>query len=98
MIITTLILPIFIGFIASIILLSILYNNNNIKQKFLDIGKELLYEQNFNTTNSHIWMPLENECTINNNQQSKITTNSSIKNENHINKPIYHNYPQIPIE
>ena len=98
MIITTLILPIFIGFIASIILLSILYNNNNIKQKFLDIGKELLYEQNFNTINSHIWMPLENECTINNNQQSKITTNSSIKNENHINKPIYHNYPQIPIE
>jgi len=99
MLVTDLVLPILIGIIASILLLSILYNNkNDIKQKFLDIGKELLYEQHFNTTNSHIWMPLKNECTINNNQQSKITTNSSIKNENHINKPIYHNYPQIPIE
>ena len=106
MLVTDLILPILIGIIASILLLSILYNNkNDIKQKFLDIGEGLLYEQNFNTTNSHIWMPLKNECNINqsildtmnnNNQKIKITTIDSPLYDGEIqSEAIYNYYPQI---
>ena len=108
MLVTDLVLPILIGIIASILLLSILYNNkNDIKQKFLDIGEGLLHEQNFNTTNSHIWMPLKNECNINqsildsmnnNNKKIKITTIDSPLYDGEIqSEAIYNYYPQIPM-
>ena len=87
------ILPILIGCIASFILISILYNNNNsqinslnntnyLNQNFANIGA-LIQLQNFHNSNKP-WVPLENNCVVSNelNNNNVNTNNNSNNNSN----------------
>ena len=87
------ILPILIGCIASFILISILYNNNNsqinslnntnyLNQNFANIGA-LIQLQNFHNSNKP-WVPLENNCVVSNelNNDNVNTNNSNNSNNN----------------
>jgi len=87
------ILPILIGCIASFILISILYNNNNsqinslnntnyLNQNFANIGA-LIQLQTFHNSNKP-WVPLENNCVVSNelNNNNVNTNNNSNNNSN----------------
>jgi len=90
------ILPILIGCIASFILISILYNNNNsqinslnntnyLNQNFANIGA-LIQLQNFHNSNKP-WVPLENNCIVFNelNNDNVNTNNVNTNNNNNSN-------------
>ena len=90
------ILPILIGCIASFILISILYNNNNsqinslnntnyLNQNFANIGA-LIQLQNFHNSNKP-WVPLENNCVVSNelNNNNVNTNNVNTNNNNNSN-------------
>ena len=90
------ILPILIGCIASFILISILYNNNNsqinslnntnyLNQNFANIGA-LIQLQNFHNSNKP-WVPLENNCIVSNelNNDNVNTNNVNTNNNNNSN-------------
>ena len=86
------ILPILIGCIASFILISILYNNNNsqinslnntnyLNQNFANIGA-LIQLQNFHNSNKP-WVPLENNCVVSNElNNDNVNTNNNSNNSN----------------
>jgi len=86
------ILPILIGCIASFILISILYNNNNsqinsqnntnyLNQNFANIGA-LIQLQNFHNSNKP-WVPLENNCVVSNElNNDNVNTNNVNTNSN----------------
>ena len=86
------ILPILIGCIASFILISILYNNNNsqsnsqnntnyLNQNFANIGA-LIQLQNFHNSNKP-WVPLENNCVVSNElNNNNVNTNNVNTNSN----------------
>jgi len=86
------ILPILIGCIASFILISILYNNNNsqinslnntnyLNQNFANIGA-LIQLQNFHNSNKP-WVPLENNCIVSNElNNNNVNTNNVNTNSN----------------
>ena len=86
------ILPILIGCIASFILISILYNNNNsqinslnntnyLNQNFANIGA-LIQLQNFHNSNKP-WVPLENNCVVSNElNNDNVNTNNVNNNSN----------------
>ena len=86
------ILPILIGCIASFILISILYNNNNsqinsqnntnyLNQNFANIGA-LIQLQNFHNSNKP-WVPLENNCVVSNElNNNNVNTNNNNNNSN----------------
>jgi len=86
------ILPILIGCIASFILISILYNNNNsqinslnntnyLNQNFANIGA-LIQLQNFHNSNKP-WVPLENNCVVSNElNNNNVNTNNNSNNSN----------------
>ena len=94
------ILPILIGCIASFILISILYNNNNsqinsqnntnyLNQNFANIGA-LIQLQNFHNSNKP-WVPLENNCIVSNElnndnvNNNNVNTNSNNNSNNNSN-------------
>ena len=96
------ILPILIGCIASFILISILYNNNNsqinsqnntnyLNQNFANIGA-LIQLQNFHNSNKP-WVPLENNCIVSNElnndnvNNNNVNTNSNNNSNNNSNTP-----------
>ena len=88
MVFTDWILPILIGFIGSIILLSILYNNKStttntaskyLTQHFANIGA-LIQLQNFNNS-INPWQPLVNVCNT-----TKSNSNSNNSNNSNSNK------------
>lgn len=97
------ILPILIGFIASVILLSILYNNKNatnntipkyLTQHFANIGA-LMQLQNFNNS-TNPWQPLVNVCNTNVNTDINTNINTNDTNTNRyglkittIDSPVY---------
>ena len=83
------ILPILIGCIASFILISILYNNDNstlnnsyyLQQNFANIGA-LIQLQNFHNSNKP-WVPLENNCVVSNElNNDNVNTNNNSNNSN----------------
>ena len=87
------ILPILIGCIASFILISILYNNDNstlnnsyyLQQNFANIGA-LIQLQNFHNSNK-LWVPLENNYIVSNelNNDNVNTNNNNNSNNNNSN-------------
>ena len=89
------ILPILIGCIASFILISILYNNNNsqinsqnntnyLNQNFANIGA-LIQLQNFHNSNK-LWVPLENNYIVSNElNNDNVNTNNNNSNNNNNN-------------
>ena len=96
------ILPILIGCIASFILISILYNNNNsqinsqnntnyLNQNFANIGA-LIQLQNFHNSNKP-WVPLENNCVVSNElnngnvNNNNVNTNVNNNSNNNSNTP-----------
>ena len=98
------VLPILIGIVASIALISILYNNTKVKQAFADIGAliQLQASSIHNTYTTPIWMPLDSTCKMdtptNKNILQKITTiNSPLYTDDSKDKSIYNYYPQTPI-
>lgn len=108
MVLTNLVLPILIGVVAAIALISILYNNLQLKQAFADISA-LIQLQDTSIPNKYttpIWMPLDSTCKMetnlkmdkNKNILQKITTiNSPLYIDEHKSQPIYNYYPKTPI-
>jgi hypothetical protein len=103
MILTNWILPILIGFVASIVIISILYNNPKVKQAFADIGALIQLQASSipNTYKTPIWIPLDTQCKMNTNtdthRQIITTTNSPLYTEDSKGQPIYNYYPKTPI-
>ena len=95
-----LVLPILIGFVASIVIISILYNNPKVKQAFADIGA-LIQLQASSIPKTPIWIPLDTQCKMNTNtdihRQIITTTNSPLYTEDPKGQPIYNYYPKTPI-
>ena len=88
------ILPILIGCIASFILISILYNNNNsqinsqnntnyLNQNFANIGA-LIQLQNFHNSNKP-WVPLENNCIVSNELNNDNVNNNNVNTNSNNN-------------
>ena len=100
MVLKDLVLPILIGIVAAFVIMSILYNNPNVKNAFADVGA-LIQLQDSSMYNTPIWMPLDSNCkmdTTNTTILQKITnTNSPIYTDDSKGKPIYNYYPQTPI-
>lgn len=99
MVLTDWILPILIGIVASILLLSILYNNKTLRQKFSDLGALIQLETSRPVYYGLGWVPNN----INNNipisgQPQKITVVDTPLLDNGISPyPIYNYYPTTPL-
>lgn len=113
MVLTNLVLPILIGIVAAIALISILYNNPQLKQAFADISALIQLQDTSipnasisNIYNTPIWMPLDSTCNLDTNMRmdtnknilQKITTiNSPLYTDEPKGQPIYNYYPKTPI-
>lgn len=108
MVLTNLVLPILIGIVAAIALISILYNNPQLKQAFADISAFIQLQDTSipNKYTTPIWMPLDSTCNLDTNMRmdtnknilQKITTiNSPLYTDEPKGQPIYNYYPKTLI-
>lgn len=106
MVVRNWILPILIGIVAAIALISILYNNPRVKAYFTDVGNMLNLDiSKLDSHTTRIWRPIENICTqkeLNNSlkkNNSIIITNvdSPVYNGEYKGQPIYNYFPKIPV-
>jgi hypothetical protein len=95
----SLVLPILIGVVAAVLLLTILYNDPYIKSKFSDLGALIQLETSRPAYYGINWSPING-----NNQLPLIPTNEHITSVNsplyvddQANYPVYNYYPQSPL-
>lgn len=101
MALTGLILPTLIGFVAVVLLFSILYNDPYIKSKFSDLGALIQLETSRPVYYGMGWVP-NNDYASKQLQppitQGNITTfNSPLYTGNPVSFPIYNYFPQTPL-
>jgi hypothetical protein len=91
----TLVLPLLIGIVATIILLNILYEPY-IKQKFSDLGALIQLQTSRPVYYPIGWMPVDNNKTVEPNpSQGPITNTDSPLST--VSGPVYNYYPQTPL-
>jgi hypothetical protein len=95
------ILPTLIGFVAAILLLTILYNDPYIKSKFSDLGALIQLQTSRPIYYNIGWIPnndFESTQLLPPIKQGNITTfNSPLYTGNPVKFPIYNYFPQTPI-
>ena len=94
------ILPILIGIVASVLLLTILYNDPYIKSKFSDLGALIQLETSRPVYYGMAWVP--NNANAPNQLQAPVegnitTFNSPLYYGNPVSFPIYNYFPQTPL-
>ena len=98
MVLTDWILPVLIGIVASVLLLSILYNNKALRQKFTDLGALIQLETSRPNYYGLGWVPVNVDAQLPAPAPpQKITVvDSPIVNSSPF--PIYNAYPPTPLE
>ena len=101
MVLTNWVLPILIGIVAAIALISILYNNPTIKAYFTDMGATTqLQASNLDDYTIRLWKPLDSDNQVPSTKKQdnlmKITTiNSPLYTDNSKGYPVYNYYPEV---
>ena len=91
------VLPLLIGIVAAVLLLSILYNNNpQLRQAFSDLGALIQLETSRPVIYGAGWVPVDYNVQIPNTQSTENITNmdSPFFPQGSVVPPIYNYYPQ----
>jgi hypothetical protein len=91
------VLPLLIGIVAAVLLLSILYNNNpRLRQHFADLGALIQLETSKPVYYGARWVPVDSNVQIPTQQPSGNITNmdSPFFPQGSVVPPIYNYYPQ----
>ena len=91
------VLPLLIGIVAAVLLLSILYNNNpKLRQHFADLGALIQLETSRPVYYGAGWVPVDSNVQIPNTQPTGHITNmdSPFFPQDEVVPPIYNYYPQ----
>jgi hypothetical protein len=101
MVLTNWVLPILMGIVAAIALISILYNNPTIKAYFTDIGSTTqLQASNLDDYTTRLWKPLDSDNQVpstkkQDNLMKITTTNSPLYTDKSKGYPVYNYYPEV---
>jgi hypothetical protein len=99
MVLTDWVLPILIGIVASVMLLSILYTNKKLRQKFTDLGALIQLQTSRPAYYGLGWVPINfnDKLPVSPTPQKITTIDTPLLDEGVSPYPIYNYYPNTPI-